>query len=51
MLNDGPVVDEDALIEEKTEYEKAYILKHRSIFSESLHPDRFIKAGGLWKSV
>ena len=44
MFDDGPVVDEEALIEEKTEYDKTYILKHRSIFSESLNPDRFIKA-------
>ena len=44
MFDDGPDVDEEALIEGKTEYEKTYILKHRSIFSESLNPDRFIKA-------
>ena len=44
MFDDGPAVDEEALIEEKTEYEKTFILKHRSVFSESLSPDRFIKA-------
>ena len=44
MFDDGPDIDEEALIEGKTEYEKTYILKHRSIFSESLKPDRFIKA-------
>ena len=40
---DGPYVDEDALIEEKTEFEKTFILKHRSLFSESLSTNRFIK--------
>ena len=44
MFDDGPVIDEEALIEEKTEFEKTFILKHRSVFSESLSPDRFIKA-------
>ena len=44
MFDDGPDIDEEALIEGKTEYEKTYILKHRSIFSESLKTDRFIKA-------
>merc|ERR1712120_2100 len=31
-------------IEEKTEYEKKFILKFRSIFSESLKPEKFIRA-------
>ena len=44
MFNDGPEINEEALIEEKTEFEKTFILKHRSIFSESLSPNRFIKA-------
>ena len=44
MFDDSPDVDEEALIEEKTEYEKKFILKFRSIFSESLKPERFIKA-------
>merc|ERR1712240_189515 len=44
MFDDSPDVDEEALIEEKTEYEKTFIRKFRSIFSESLRPDRFIKA-------
>ena len=44
MFDYGPDVDEEALIEEKTEFEKAFIRKFRSIFSESLSPDRFIKA-------
>ena len=39
MFYDGPVIDEEALIEEKTEFENTFILKHRSIFSESLSPD------------
>ena len=50
MFDDGPDVNEEALIEEKTEFEKTFILKHRSIFSESLSPNRFIKAP-LWKLV
>ena len=40
---DGPDVDGDTLIEEKTEFEKTFILKHRSLFSEELSPNRFIK--------
>ena len=44
MFDDSPDVDEDALIEGKTEYEKTFILKHRSIFSESIKPDKFIRA-------
>ena len=43
-FDDSPDIDEEALIEEKTEYEKKFILKFRSIFSESLKPDNFIKA-------
>ena len=44
MFDDGPVVDEEALIEEKTEFEMTFILNHRSLFSESVSPYRFIKA-------
>ena len=44
MFDDGPVIDEEALIEEKTKFEKTFIHKFRSLFSESLSPDRFIKA-------
>ena len=40
----GPDVDKDTLIEVKTEFEKKFILKFRSIFSESFKPERFIKA-------
>ena len=40
---DNPDIDEEALIEEKTEFEKTFILKHRSLFSESLSPNIFIK--------
>merc|ERR1711873_167477 len=43
MFDDSPQIDEEALIEEKTEYEKKFILKFRSIFSESFKPERFIK--------
>ena len=44
---DGPDINEEALIEEKTEFEKTFILKHRSLFSESLTPNRFIKAPSM----
>ena len=44
FVDDGPDVDEDKLIEEKTLFEKKVILKHRSLFSEKLSPNRFIKA-------
>ena len=44
MFDDGPEINDEALIEEKTEFEKTFILKHRLIFSESLSPNRFIKA-------
>ena len=44
MFNDGPDVNEEALIEENPEFEKTFILKYRSLFSESLSPNRFIKA-------
>ena len=43
MLDDGPVIDEEALIEEKTEFEKVFICKHRFVFSKSLSPHRFIR--------
>ena len=33
MFDDSPDVDEEALIEEKTEFEKTFIRKFRSIFS------------------
>ena len=38
----GPDVDEDELIAQKTEVEVKFILKHRSLFSESLSPNRYI---------
>ena len=44
VVDGGPDVDEDKLIEEKTLFEKTFILKHRSLFSESVSPDRFIRA-------
>ena len=34
----GPDGDENALIEQKTSFEKKFILKHRSLFSETLSP-------------
>ena len=41
---DGPDVDEDKLIEKKTLFEKTFILKHGSPFSEKLSPNRIVKA-------
>ena len=38
----GPDIDENELIDQKTEFEKKFILKHRSLFSESLSLDRYI---------
>ena len=38
----GLDIDEDALKNEKNEFERKFILKHRSLFSESLSPDRYI---------
>ena len=32
----GPDIDENELIEQKTEFEKKFIRKHRSLFSETL---------------
>ena len=40
----GPDIDEDVLIANKTKFERKFILKHRSLFSKSLSPDRYIKA-------
>ena len=39
VVDVGPDVDEDELIEGKTLFEKTFILKHRSLFSEKLSPD------------
>ena len=44
VIDDSPNVDEDKLIEENTLFEKTFILKHRSLFSEDLSQNRFIKA-------
>ena len=40
----GPDVDENAVIEQKTSFEKKYILKHRSLFSKTLSPNRYLRA-------
>ena len=40
----GSDVDEDALIEQKSKFEKKFILKHRSLFSRTLSPTRYIWA-------
>ena len=39
VVDGGPDVDEDKLTEETTLFEKTFILKHRSLFSEKLSPD------------
>ena len=44
VVDGGPDYDEDKLIEEKTLFENSFILKHRSLFSDELSPNRFIKA-------
>ena len=41
-INVGPDINKNGLREQKTEFEKKFILKHRSLFSESLSPDRYI---------
>ena len=37
-----PIVDEEALIESKTEMERRFIRRHRDLFSETLGPDRHL---------
>ena len=39
----GPSIDEEQLIEEKSTYEKSLIRAHRSLFSETLSPDRYLR--------
>ena len=50
-VNVGPDIDKNELIEQKTEFEKKFILKHRSLFSESLSPDRYIQAPPMTISI
>ena len=38
----SPKVDEEALIRQKSPYEQKFIRDHRSLFSESLKPSRFL---------
>ena len=42
--NFGPDIDKDALINEKNDFEKQFILRHRSLFSKKSSPDKYIKA-------
>ena len=51
MMSVGPDVDEDKLIAEKYEFEKKSILKHRSLFSETLSPNRYIRAPQMTISI
>ena len=39
----SPKVDEEALIRQKSPYEQKFIRDHRSLFSESLKPSRFLR--------
>ena len=50
-VNIGPDIDENKLIEQKTEFEKKFILKHRSLCSESLSPDHYIQAPSMKISI
>ena len=47
----GPDVDEDELIAHKNEFERKFILKHRSLFSESLSHDRYLQAPPMHISI
>ena len=47
----GPNVDEEELIAQKTEFERKFILKFRSLFSESLSPDHYIRAPSMRISI
>ena len=38
----SPKVDEESLIRQKSPYEQKFIRDHRSLFSESLKPSRFL---------
>ena len=47
----GPDVDKDELIAQKNEFERKFILKHRSLFSESLSHDRYLQAPSMHISI
>ena len=47
----GPDIDENELIEQKTEFEKKFILKHRSLFSGKLSSSRYIRAPPMTISI
>ena len=47
----GPDIDENELIKQKTEFEKKIIFKHRSLFSETLSPSRYIRAPPMTISI
>ena len=40
----GPDIDENELIAQKTEFERDFILEFRDLFSESLSPNRYLRA-------
>ena len=40
----GPDIDESELIAQKTEFERDFILEFRDLFSESLSPNRYLRA-------
>ena len=49
--NVGPDIDEDELIAQKTEFDRNFSLKFRSLFSESLSPDRYLQALSMCISI
>ena len=50
-INVGPDVDKEELIAQKTEFERKFIFKFRSLFSESLSPDCYIQAPSMCISI
>ena len=51
MIPNGPDVDEDKLIADKSEFERKFILKVRSLFSEKLSPSRYISSPSIQISL
>merc|ERR1712101_1448 len=47
----GPSVDEEELIAQKTEFERKFILEFRNLFSETLSPNRHLRAPPMKISI
>merc|ERR1711867_431744 len=47
----GPNVDEEELIAQKTEFERKFILEFRSLFSETLSCNRYLRAPPMKISI